>query len=175
MSAWLEKWRNQQAEAISSTALARVAENNLPSSLPPARVPLAAPVAAGDVVDLPRICAVHDRPFTARYVMGNDRRFHHTQAIQVSARLWRGQYAGNGDRVTVDPRDIAEEECPWCGAFGLAVLCGKCRAEVCHGRTAGDYFRCRKSCGGEGRMVPEGRTHEGLRPSLGPSGPRGSY
>src|ERR1035438_4122371 len=39
--------------------------------------------AVSTVVDLPRICAVHDKPYAARYVAGADGRFHYSQTIRV--------------------------------------------------------------------------------------------
>jgi hypothetical protein len=122
----------------------------------------------GDVVDLPRVCAVHDKPYDARYIMGADGRFRHAQTIQLTRALWRGQYEGNENRCVVDTADIDDESCAWCGAHGRGgVLCPSCNAEVCRGRMAEKYFRCRASCPGKGTAVRRSWTREGLRPEIG--------
>ena len=123
----------------------------------------------GGVVDLPRVCALHDRPYVARYVMGADGRFRHGQTIKVTRALWRGEYEGNQNRYCVPHADIDDESCAWCGAHGRgSFLCPVCRTEVCRGRTADRYFRCRESCGYEAPLGPvKVRAHEGLRPEIG--------
>ena len=127
----------------------------------------------GEVVDVPRRCAVHDiRTYAARYILGNDGRFHYAQTIKVTESLYLGQYADNPERRLVPASDIAEETCPWCGASGFgAVRCGDCGLEICYGRTVGRFFRCRPSCGGQGTMVSEPRSSEGVAPCMS----RGGY
>jgi hypothetical protein len=121
---------------------------------------------AGEVVDLPRMCAVHDKPYTARYVAGGDGCFHYAQTIRVTEALFLEQYADSvGQTRLLQGNELAEEFCPWCGAHGCgSVRCGSCGKEVCYGKTVGRYFRCRDSCGGQGTMVPEARTHQGVTP-----------
>jgi hypothetical protein len=123
----------------------------------------------GGVVDLPRVCAVHDKPYVARYVMGTDGRFRHAQTIKVTRALWRGQYEGNENRCRVPNADLDDECCAWCGAHGPGpVFCPTCNAEICYGLTAERYFRCRKSCKNEGRLGrPTATIQEGLRPEIG--------
>lgn len=122
--------------------------------------------ASCEVVDLPRVCAVHDMPYAARYVRSKHGSFRHAQTIKVTESLYLGQYADNRNTSVVPCEDLAEETCPWCGACGRgAVLCGVCRKEVCYGRTTGNFFRCRESCKGSGNMVPQARRNEGLVPS----------
>jgi len=120
----------------------------------------------GEVVDLPRICAVHDRPYAARYVAGTDGRFRHAQTIGVTEALYLGQYAdGLNPTRFLNSGDLGDETCPWCGASGFgSVRCGTCNREICFGKTVGRYFRCRDSCGGQGTMVSEFRAHEGVTP-----------
>jgi len=120
----------------------------------------------GEIVDLPRICAVHDKPYAARYVSGADGRFHYAQTIKVTEALYLEQYADNRGQVwTLQDRELGEEFCPWCGGHGRgSVCCGTCGKEICYGKSVGRYFRCRDSCGGEGTMVPQGRTHTGVKP-----------
>ena len=133
-------------------------------------------VSIGEVIDLPRICAVHDRPYVARYIAGKDGRFHYAQTIRVTEALYQGQYAeGVHQTLTSGAVDSTDETCPWCGGHGFAsILCKKCGEEICYGRTVGRYFRCRSSCGSEGKMIYENRAHGGITPSLGQRGPQSS-
>lgn len=120
-----------------------------------------------DVVDLPRMCGMHNQPYAARYVIGDDGLYRHAQTIRVTEALYLTQYADAAQRALVPTEAIADETCPWCGASGFgAVLCRKCRAEVCYGKTAGRFFRCRDSCGHKGSMTSEDRTHKGIVPGI---------
>src|ERR1700679_3592275 len=78
-----------------SPALREHGNGNRRGALPGLRV---CTCGAGGVVDLPRVCAVHDKPYVARYVMGADGRFRHGQTIKVTRALWRVQYEGNQNR-----------------------------------------------------------------------------
>jgi hypothetical protein len=177
MSKALVKWRGPAVDAGTKmdTALARLHRNGDvetrrgQSALSPAPTPK-----GGEVVDLPRVCAVHDRPYAARYVAGTDGRFRHAQTIKVTEALYLGQYAdGINQTRLVNSGDLGDETCPWCGASGFgSVRCGTCNREICYGKTVGRHFRCRDSCGGQGTMVSEYRTHEGVRPN---SPRRGGY
>jgi hypothetical protein len=119
----------------------------------------------GQIVDLPRVCAVHDRPYAARYIRGDDGRFHLGSMIAITEAIYMRQYAGNGNAGAVSSDAIGEETCPLCGAFGHgSVLCSDCKKEVCYGRTSGRYFRCRESCRGKGVMKPEKRVQHGVTP-----------
>lgn len=168
MSKALVKWRPREIDAGNKmdTALARLrrdgdVETRRSQSLSPAPTPR-----GGEVVDLPRVCAVHDRPYAARYIAGTDGRFRYAQTIRVTEALYLGQYAdGINQTRLVNGGDLGDETCPWCGASGFgSVRCGTCGKEICYGKTTGRYFRCRDSCGGQGTMVSEFRTHEGVTP-----------
>jgi hypothetical protein len=119
----------------------------------------------GLLVDLPRKCGVHGKPYAARYVFGKDGRFSLGSMIDVTGPLYLRQYAGNQNAVAVPGADLEDETCPLCGASGFgSVLCKVCKSEVCYGRTAGRYFRCHPSCGGEGVLGPVPRVHSGVTP-----------
>jgi hypothetical protein len=122
---------------------------------------------AVDVIDLPRLCSVHDRFYVARYVRGSGGRFGHAQTFRMTEAL-RDQYeSGAKSPDTMASANCAEEACAWCGAHGLgAVRCGTCRVEVCYGRTVGKYFQCTKRCGGKGKMKSSQREQKGICPSL---------
>jgi len=123
---------------------------------------------SGEVVDLPRMCAVHDKPYVARYVMSAGGRFHYAQTIKVTQDLWSEQYQGNENARSVPSTQLGDEGCPWCGAHSVGwigpVICSKCGAKVCFGRTARNYFRCRPSCNKEGYLRPVDGRENGLVP-----------
>lgn len=175
MAGELVKWNGGKLVRVSppvadnrrvvEAALALLRPRGAQTRPPMGRAVAVASVSAGDPVDLPRICAVHDKPYAARYVMGADGRFRRGPMIEVTEPLYLRQYAGNAIRRRVPTSDIADETCPWCGASGFgAVLCTGCNFEICYGRTAGRFFRCRTSCGHAGNMAQLPRTHEGVTP-----------
>jgi hypothetical protein len=120
------------------------------------------------VADLLRVCAVHDRPWAARYVVGAGGVFRYADSIAITETLFRRQYAG-GKRLVVPSSSIGEETCAWCGVSRLgAVYCPACKSFVCYGRTVVREFRCRPSCGNAGMLQPTDVTHEGIVPEIGP-------
>lgn len=125
------------------------------------------------VLDLPRVCAVHDRIYMSRYI-DQGRGFVYSGGVlpENSAREQYRDHASN--TITLPNSALDTETCPWCGSVGFAsVHCGSCNSEVCFGRTAKNYFQCRPSCDGEGPMTRDPRPMQGVRPAL-PS-PRTNY
>jgi hypothetical protein len=142
-------------------------------ALPAAEVPA---LVLGEVIDVPRICAVHDKPFVARYIADGCGGFHYSQSIRLKESL-RDQYATHEEHSVVISSDACEEEdCAWCGAKGDgAVHCGRCHANICYGRTdAKDYFRCRPSCGSQGPLQERRWAMRGAAPFIQPRAPRSS-
>jgi hypothetical protein len=121
-------------------------------------------------IDLPRVCAVHDRFYVARYFRDPDGSIRFGQTFRVTE-LLGDQYQSGSARMAIPGDACKDETCPWCGARGFgAVRCKRCSAEVCYGRTdAKQYFHCRTSCGSEGRMVQETREVKGIQPYIGPN------
>jgi hypothetical protein len=115
------------------------------------------------IIDLARFCAIHDRPYAARYneISG---RYRLAQTFTVTDAIWRAQYSDQYERKfsQVSIADIGDEQCPWCGArstfigYPGPVHCKTCKVMICYGRTVDNYFRCRKSCGDEGKLRPQG-------------------
>ena len=64
----------------------------------------------GEVIDLLRICAVHDKPYVARYILGADGVYRFSQTIQITKRSHRDQYEGNAQSHLVDSRNFAGDE-----------------------------------------------------------------
>ena len=168
----LVKWRPvKDAEQRIDEAIERIVKSRI-SGRPPQRivtVHVNGP-APGEIVDLPRVCSVHEKPYVARYVMAADGRFHHSQTIRVTESLWECQYQGNENTRAVPGDDLDFEACPWCGAHSVGwigpVNCSECGAKVCFGRTVKDYFRCRPGCPGEGYLMVSSRMENGVIPSL---------
>ena len=106
-------------------------------------------------LDVLRICAQHDRPGAAVYLLERDGSYHYSTSIQITTTLYRTQYApGAQETLVIDPRWIDEETCAWCGVSGRAFECGVCKKLVGACRSTGMYFRCRPSCGAEGLARP---------------------
>jgi hypothetical protein len=141
----LIKSRIEEALARSSTRVA-LAHREPIESCPGCRH-LGKPGKLPTVVDLARVCSVHDKPYAARYVLDGGI-WRYGQTIRVTQTLWRIQYAGNKDIVVVPIADLGDEECPWCGATGRGpASCPNpgCQREVCYGLSTFDRFACR--CG----------------------------
>lgn len=146
----------------------------LESQAPPGKSPVirtepvvVVPEAHVEIVDLARVCAVHDRPYAARY-QRIDGRFRLAQTFIVTDMMWQAQYSNQYDRkfARVSGRDLGDEHCPWCGAHSTflghpgPVYCTECTARVCYGRTVDNYFRCRASCRCEGKLEATARHEE---------------
>lgn len=122
------------------------------------------------IVDLLRFCAVHDKPWAARYAADAAGVFRYADSIAITETLFRRQYTGS-KRVIVPSSSIGEEVCSWCGVSRNtpgAVYCPACRSFICYGRTVMKEFRCRPSCGNAGRLQPTEVTEEGIVPEVGP-------
>ncbi len=159
MSTELVKWKPANAGRKIDEALARIRRSEIvirraePSAVSVRKAEPFGEGKPGEVVDLPRVCAIHDKPWAARYIRGRNGHFHHAQTLRVTEALYLSQY-GESDRWEIPVSDVGDETCPWCGASGFgAVRCGGCKHDVCYGRTVSGYFRCRASCGGEGKIV----------------------
>jgi hypothetical protein len=161
----------REARSIMDRALGRSRESNaIEANLPRASYSLQT---RDELIDLPRICTVHDRPYIARYIRNESGRFRLAQTFRVTESICEQYAAIASDRRTMSGKDCQEESCPWCGAHGFgSIYCYTCRAEVCYGRTdARRYFRCRLSCGNQCQLTASDRTMEGLEPYLRPVSP----
>lgn len=171
MSKELVRWQPPESEATRKidNALARLGNERArqthvrPAERETRRVQKAL---GGEVIDVLRTCAVHDKVYVARYVSDASGRFQYSQTIKVTEALFLGQYADS--EVRFNSFDAAEECCPWCGSSGIgSIRCGQCRKEICYGKTTARYFRCRSSCGGQGPLGPPVHRQEaGVAPSL---------
>jgi hypothetical protein len=167
MSGELVKWKGgKPVKAVPVAEMARALSEAL-AVFKPAPVPPARAIVAADMADLVRVCAVHGRPYAARYIRGADGRFRRGPMLQLTVSMMERQY-GDAGSALVPGADIADETCPWCGAFGRgAVHCGKCGGEMCFGRTVRDVFTCHPLCGHRGKIVFEQKPQEGLVASAG--------
>lgn len=112
-------------------------------------------------VDLFRVCAVADQTFMSRYVFVRGV-WEYSGPIIVSATVRQSLY-WNKFPTSISSRDIGEEKCPHCGAYGSIIECGTCKKIVCRGRTtAAGFFRCRRSCKGEGQVKTGSTTNHGV-------------
>ena len=132
-----------------------------------------------DVIDVMRVCSVHDRPFAARYIINDDGVYRHQGTIRITERLYRLQYQRHAGTALVPACYVVEEECPWCGARSPEeIFCTYCLSYVCWGRYGfgrADSDRssvlakgaCRESCGYRGGLVNGRHTpFYGVHPQL---------
>jgi hypothetical protein len=109
--------------------------------------------ASGEIIELPRVCAMFDKPYIARYVRGADGLFRLLETAKFENST--GKRSVPKKRVNLSSSQKAsdgpEERCSWCGVSGAPVNCGQCEMWVCSGQlrkqNGRDYFRCRASCG----------------------------
>lgn len=137
---------------------------------PKLQTPAVFSAAHGDIIDLPRRCAVHKgQIWIARYVLTFGEWKYVGSIIPEYAQ--QNQYAPE-DKHSLPPEFRTErEKCPCCliwtrdGSTG-SVYCPRCDCMVCYGRTtATDYFFC--WCRGEGQLVPSNINHMGVIPKRG--------
>jgi hypothetical protein len=111
----------------------------------------------GETYELPRVCAMFDKPYLARYTRGADGLFRFVETVKVESGTGAGKGSAAQKAVTLKFSEISKDSpssrCPWCGAKGGVVICYACNAWVCRSKTTKrdgeDYFRCRASCGNE--------------------------
>ncbi len=139
-----------------------------PSVMPLKRSTALSTLCAGDAVDLPRLCSLHDgRAYLSRYIVQPNGRLVYAQSIRLVESLHDQYEAFRENAVIVNASACAEETCPWCGARGFAsILCRRCKAELCYGRTAAGWFRCRPNCGSEGALDFGDRLMQGAVPCI---------
>ena len=127
-------------------------------------------VAPGAVIWLPRVCAIAAEGWVHSYISEAYGRFSPGEAIRMPNTRWQ-LFKRNAVLNVVDVGDRSHEECAWCGAscrgWAGPVLCSKCHARVCFGRTtADDYFRCHPDCRGEGQLTRTLAKEFGFAPTL---------
>jgi hypothetical protein len=105
------------------------------------------------------VCAVHDKPYILRFERQATGLLRFTKTIRMEGQGSEGAHAPSGTEVysPIDTHSLKEFEksampCAWCGD-GSFNLC-TCNALVCGGRSVGETFRCRPSCGAEWVGVP---------------------
>jgi len=114
----------------------------------------------GETYELPRVCAMFDKPYVARYTRGAGGLFRLAETVKLEAGGNAGKKSAAPKAVTLQQteisRDSPHERCAWCGVKSYLVHCSKCRAWVCAGRVSkrpdGRYFLCRASCGAKGLL-----------------------
>jgi hypothetical protein len=154
------------------SALARLPQpkNNQPMQAP-----------APEIVTLSCVCAVEDKPYTLRFTRqagGSFRLLGSVMGHPAKTARAGEALAGRTVAVTVPIEELGDMPlpCAWCGDNGINLCKGKCDALVCGGRTVGNIFHCRKSCGaswvGVALESVEGETEEKRRaPSMQPAPP----
>jgi hypothetical protein len=107
---------------------------------------------APEIVTLSCVCAVEDKPYTLRFTRqagGSFRLLGSVKGHPAKTAAAGEALAGRTVAVTVPIEELEDMPlpCAWCGDNGINLCKGKCDALVCGGRTVGNIFHCRKSCG----------------------------
>ena len=161
----IEQWRRRRSEDL-------VLQPPHGTNIRPRGTNSLIPSERGSVIDLPRVCAVHDQLWCARYIRQANGRFEYSLAVHASERLRQIQYAPDNASVLPVDFNTGVEECPWCGAFTRdgssgSPFCYRCKARVCYGRTTrSGYIYCRASCSGEGQLIHCDEPEVGVVPEL---------
>jgi hypothetical protein len=108
-------------------------------------------VPASEIVTLACVCAVHEKPYLLRFTKHPGGVFRLRDSVKVEGKPGAASGGGSGASVNVsvplEQFDDSALPCAWCGTGRINFCAGYCNAYVCGGRTVGDTFHCRKSCG----------------------------
>lgn len=139
---------------------------------------------ASEVIEAPRVCAMFDKPWVARYIRGERGLFRLMDTVKPDSGNTAGAGKGSAAEKPVTlksaeiSRDSEPERCAWCGIKGKPVFCENCEAWVCRSqvseRDGKEYFRCRASCASEGFLTTTTQEYEGQKtkpPSFRPALP----
>jgi hypothetical protein len=112
--------------------------------------------AAPETFDLYCVCAVHDKPYTLRFVRQPSGllRFRESVKGQPASCPDNARSGGVGWKLLMEYFENGSTPCAWCGNGGFHHCARDCGALVCGGRMKGETFHCRKSCGASWVGVP---------------------
>jgi hypothetical protein len=159
---------------VMDEALARLRQHEVIEPDATAKAHQALACTPPDIVEVARICAVHDKPYIAIYRRGENGLFICSRTMRLTAEGNPRECAAAENSITLDfsllDPNGAGESCPWCKAAAKIALgrrlnsvwCGGCRAFVCLGRTEENYFRCRDSCRCAGELAARWVASEGI-------------
>jgi hypothetical protein len=132
--------------------------------------------AVPEIFDLYCFCAVHDKPYTLRFVRQASGLLRFKESMRNTAGGKNTGTNGKGYTLRLDYfenlRGVATP-CAWCGNGSFHHCSDDCGALVCGGRMEGNIFHCRKSCGavwvGEPMREVEGSAASETRRTVSPS------
>lgn len=123
--------------------------------------------AASANVVLNCVCSIHDRPYELRFARQASRKLRLVESLKrdfdarAGSRRSGQQAAATAALQTISLDDFENQPwpCAWCGNGSFNHCSQDCGALVCRGRTQGDEFHCRKSCGAVFVGVPMHEIH----------------
>lgn len=127
---------------------------------------------ASGVVDVVHLCAVHGKPYIARYARNDDTGFFsYVTSIRPPAPN-SNQLPGPSipaREIQLDRRSLPQT-CAWCGSGARRwktstiseIHCGRCEFWVCTGRFTDGRFRCSDRCGNSGELSGESTPLSGV-------------
>jgi hypothetical protein len=106
--------------------------------------------------DLYCFCAVHDKPYTLRFVRQPSGLLRFKESIKGKPASSPGDARAGGVGWTFRLKyfENPAAPCAWCGNESFHHCASYCGALVCGGRMKGNTFHCRKSCGASWVGVP---------------------
>jgi hypothetical protein len=111
---------------------------------------------APETFDMYCVCAVHDKPYTLRFVLQASGLLRLSASVKgkpatlpVNARA-----GGLGWTLRLKYFEKGATPCAWCGDGSFHHCASNCGALVCGGLITGGTFHCRKSCGASWVGVP---------------------
>jgi len=111
---------------------------------------------APEIFDLYCVCAVHDRPYTLRFVRQPSGLLRFTETLKDGPCSLPGnaRAGGKGWALRLEYFEKGATRCAWCGDESFHHCRTYCGALVCGGRMVGETFHCRKSCGASWVGIP---------------------
>jgi hypothetical protein len=111
---------------------------------------------APESFDLHCVCAVHDKPYTLRFVRQPSGRLRFSASVKgkAAASPDNAQTVDVGRTMRLGLLETDKSRCAWCGDKSFHHCSSHCGALVCGGRMKGNTFHCRPSCGAEWVGVP---------------------
>lgn len=110
------------------------------------------------MLELHCVCAVTDKPYVLRYRQSRDGKLQLAATEKLNGgmpprKAAAGSSVSAAKAVPLSAIETLQFTCPWCGDISIN-RCDQCGGFVCGGRTTGNRFICRPSCGATWIGVP---------------------
>jgi hypothetical protein len=130
-------------------------------------------IAAPPIIEVARFCAIYDGEISLSRLEWRNGKYEYSNCAPCPKHQ-RSRYAPDNIIALPADFDTDTEQCAccltWSPEWSGAVLCCKCGQWLCWGRVSlhDQWFRCRASCGFEGRLTGHAKDRSGFVPGRGP-------